>query len=83
MGGVSPMMQATLKLHKGGFFCYRMRAIHSTEIRIPPGKGSTWGTLRAGGFSEKNSPYTFIKGFVCLVRGALFYQIFILWSSDL
>jgi hypothetical protein len=31
------------------------RAMHSTDINIPAGKGMTWGVLRAGGFSGKNS----------------------------
>jgi hypothetical protein len=41
-----------------GWINFYLRAIHSTEIRIPPGKGITWGVLRAGGFSGKNSLYT-------------------------
>ena len=39
----------------GNTFLYQANAIHSTDIKIPPGKGITCGALRAGGFSGKNS----------------------------
>ena len=34
---------------------FYLRAIHSTETKMPPGNGITWGVLLAGGFSGKNS----------------------------
>src|SRR5581483_11763458 len=37
-----------------------IRAIASTEIKMPAGNGITCGVERAGGFSGKNSPYTLL-----------------------
>src|SRR5579859_7935971 len=58
IGGIYPKMQTSGILHKRPL-SYKS-AMHSTEIRIPAGNGITWGVLRAGGFSGKNSPYTLL-----------------------
>ena len=60
-------------------------AIHSTEIRMPPGKGKTWGTLRAGAFSGKNSEYTLFitaKSFPATMKIVVFITLDILLPAS-